>query len=557
MGREIAIAILTLLAGIGVFLLAVRLLSRNIEAMSGNKLKSLFSKTSKSKLLGVGLGTFTAAVIQSSGAVTVMVIGFINANLMDLTQGSVIAFGANIGTTITGQIVALGMFGDNTISTTVIFTALTGIGAFITLFAKKDFLQKIGSIIAGFGLLFVGLETMSSAMSSFAEMESLRSFISSISNPILLVLVGTILTALLQSSSVMTSILITMVFSGLITVEQGLYVVMGSNIGAGIVAILASIGGSPDAKRVSLIHLVFNVFGAVVFLLIGMIMRLTTSGSVTLATVFEKIFPNAPQTQLAMFHTAYNVIKVALFLPLTGITCKLSKKIIKDKPVPVQKEPQCAFIEEHFLKTPPIAVNMVKKEIERMFGIAVSNFNRSIEIVCQLDFAKADAFKENENTLNYLNKAITKFVVKIPAEQISDADAKYLSTAYRSVSDLERIGDYAENIVEYASALKENGNTFSSDAIGEIRSAQNLVNRLAESAFVAYSEKDKNALKDTLRIEDEIDDVTKQMADNHIERMNNGACQPDIGALYLELASNTERIADHIVNVAKSGSGRV
>ena len=220
MAVRIVTAILTLLAGIGVFLLAVKLLSRNIEALSGDKLRGLFSKTSKSKLLGVGLGTLTAAVIQSSGAVTVMVIGFINAGLMDLTQGSVIAFGANIGTTITGQIVALGMFGgENTITSTLIFTALTGVGAFINLFAKKDFLQKVGSIIAGFGLLFVGLETMGSSMSSFAEMEGLRTFISGISNPVLLILIGVAVTALLQSSSVMSSILITMVFSGLININ--------------------------------------------------------------------------------------------------------------------------------------------------------------------------------------------------------------------------------------------------------------------------------------------------------------------------------------------------
>ncbi len=281
MGITITKAILALLAGIGVFLLAVRLLSRNIEAISGHRLKTLFYKTSKSKFLGVGLGTVTAAVIQSSGAVTVMVIGFINAGLMTLTQGATIAFGANIGTTITGQIVALGMFGNNTISTTIIFMSFAGIGAFMLLFAKKDMLQKIGSIIAGFGLLFVGLDTMASAMKVFAEMEGLTNFIAQITNPILLVLIGTAITALLQSSSVMSSILITMVFSGLITMDQGIYVLIGSNIGAGIVAILASIGSTQDAKRVALIHIVFNIFGAIVFLVIGAIMKAASGGGIT------------------------------------------------------------------------------------------------------------------------------------------------------------------------------------------------------------------------------------------------------------------------------------
>ena len=552
MGEQIAVSILNLLAGIGVFLLAVRLLSRNIEAMSGNKLKNLFSKTSKSKLLGVGLGTFTAAVIQSSGAVTVMVIGFVNAGLMDLTQGSVIAFGANIGTTITGQIVALGMFGENLISTTIVFMALTGVGAFIGLFAKKDLLQKIGSIIAGFGLLFVGLEIMSSSMSSFAEMESLRSFIASVKNPLLLVLIGTVVTALLQSSSVMTSILITMVFSGLISLDQGIYMVMGSNIGAGVVAILAAMGGSANAKRLSIIHLVFNAFGAAIFLILGVILDAASGGSITLSTAFVKIFPNAPQTQLAMFHTAYNVLKVATFLPLTKPVVKLFEKIIREKKGKEDDAPHMAFIEEHFLKTPPIAVEMVKKEIERMFMLALGNFNRAADIVCSLDFSEADAFKKDENTLNYLNKYITKFIVKIPSDQIGQRDAKYLSTAYKTVSDLERVGDYAENIVEYAASLSESGASFSKEAVAEIRYAKDRIDALAKAAYDAYVNRDADKKKAVYEIEDEIDDFTKKMADNHVERMEKGTCQPDVGALYLELASNSERIADHFVNVAKT-----
>ena len=552
MGEQIAVSILNLLAGIGVFLLAVRLLSRNIEAISGNKLKNLFSKTSKSKLLGVGLGTFTAAVIQSSGAVTVMVIGFINAGLMDLTQGSVIAFGANIGTTITGQIVALGMFGENAITTTIVFMALTGIGAFIVLFAKKDLLQKIGSIIAGFGLLFVGLEIMSSSMSSFAEMESLKQFIASVKNPFLLILIGTAVTALLQSSSVMTSILITMVFSGLITLDQGIYMVMGSNIGAGVVAILAAMGGSADAKRLSLIHLAFNVFGAILFSVIGVIVSASTGGTFTIGTIFEKAFPNAPQTQLAMFHTAYNVLKVAIFLPLTKPVVGLFEKLIREKKKEEADAPHMAYIEEHFLKTPPIAVEMVRKEIQRMFKIALGNFDRAVGIVCSLDFSEGEAFKKDENVLNYLNKYITKFIVKIPSDQIDRRDAKYLSTAYKTVSDLERVGDYAENIVEYAASLSEIGANFSAEAVAEIRYAKEKIDALAEAVYELYETGNEGKKKLALEIEDEIDDFTKKMADNHVERMEKGTCQPDVGALYLELASNSERIADHFVNVAKT-----
>ena len=553
MGITITKAILALIAGIGVFLIAVRLLSRNIEAISGHRLKTLFSKTSKSKFLGVGLGTVTAAVIQSSGAVTVMVIGFINAGLMTLAQGATIAFGANIGTTITGQIVALGMFGNNTISTTIIFMSFAGIGAFMLLFAKKDMLQKIGSIIAGFGLLFVGLDTMSSAMRVFAEMEGLTSFISHITNPILLVLIGTALTALLQSSSVMSSILITMVFSGLLTMDQGIYVLIGSNIGAGIVAILASIGSTQDAKRVALVHIVFNIFGAVVFLVVGAIMKAASGGDITFGYIMHLMFPTAPQTQLAMFHTIYNVIKVLIFLPLTGVTCKLFTKIIRDKkPTQDDDTPKLMYIEDHFLKTPPIAVGMVKKEVERMMAIAVLNFNISIDIVCTLDFSSQEEFKKNENTLNFLNRAITKYIVKFPRDQISDIDNIFLSTIYHVVSDLERIGDYAENIVEYATSLQSGSNTFSEDAIKEVRNLQDIINELQGKVTTIFSEQSILLLQDAYDIEDDVDNITQEMADNHIKRLDEGICSPEVGALYLELTSNVERIADHFINVAKS-----
>lgn len=538
-----------LLAGVGVFLLAVRLLSRNIEAMSGGGLKNLFSRTSKSKLLGAGLGAFAAAVIQSSGAVTVMVIGFINAGLMDLVQGSTIAFGANIGTTITGQIVALGTFGSGGITSTIVFMSLTGVGAFVMLFAKKDLLQKIGAIVAGFGLLFVGLELMSSSMSDFAQMDGLRSFISSVTNPILLVLIGTLVTAILQSSSVVTSILITMVFSGLISLDQGIYIVMGSNIGAGVVAILASIGGSADAKRVAVIHLFFNAFGAVVFLILGGIMGAIKDG-LTFGYLFEAMFPDAPPTQLAMFHTFYNVIKVAIFLPLTTPTCKLFSKLFC-KSEKSSDGPHLAYVEEHFLKTPPIAVEMVKKEVVRMSELAMENFNRSIKIVTTLDFSSEETFKKVENELNYQNREITKFLIRIPRDQISDRDNVYLSTVYHNTSDLERIGDYAENIVEYADSLKKEGKTFSQEAVDEANYMCRLINELYAKVRLLYID-GKNVLQEAYAIEDKIDDYTQQASDNHVKRMNEGVCSPDVGSLYLEMTSNVERIGDHLTNVAKS-----
>ena len=267
-------SVLSLIAGVGIFLIACTMMSSNLESLGSKKLKALFAKTSKSKLVGVGVGAATTAVIQSSSATSVMVIGFVNAGIMTLAQAATVIFGANIGTTITGQLVALGMFGDSAISTSVIFATFAGIGAFVLTFAKKDRVQKIGGIMAGFGMLFVGLSAMSGAMAFFSELDSVKNFLAMFRNPLLLVLIGAILTAVVQSSSVMTSMTITMVVTGLISLNQGIYITMGANIGTCVTAMIAGLTSTKNAKRTALIHLIFNVSGVVVFLLIGLCLRL-------------------------------------------------------------------------------------------------------------------------------------------------------------------------------------------------------------------------------------------------------------------------------------------
>lgn len=553
MALEISIAILSLIAGIGVFLVACKMMSSSLESVSGNKLKQLFNKTSKSKLLGVGIGTVATAAIQSSGAVSVMVIGFVNAGIMSLSQAATIIFGANIGTTITGQIVALGMFGGNTISTTIIFSAFAGIGALIMMFSKKDTVQKIGGIMTGFGMLFVGLGMMSGSMESFAELESVKSFLALIKNPLLLVLIGTALTALIQSSSVMTSVAITMVFTGLITLDQGIYLTMGSNIGSCVVAIIAGIGSATNAKRTALIHLIFNISGVALFLLIGMIIRESSRHAVTFGSLFNSMFPNAPQTQLAMFHTIFNVITVIIVLPLTNALVKLVTKIIPDKKVkPDPNAPHLYYIDDHLLSTPPIAVQQTKNEIVNMAEIAMRNFNLSLDIICSMDFSKRSQFEKDEDILNYLNKEIVRFIIKTSKTELTESDNIYLSTAYHSVTDIERIGDYAENIIEYADKLKSTDADFSEDAIKEIRELQVLINDLYQKVMKAYVNQDLDSLDEAFQLEECVDTVTEQMADNHIRRLDDGICTPDVGAQYLSLASNAERVADHFINVAKT-----
>lgn len=550
---DIITAILSMLAGIGIFLIACGMMSSNLEAISSSKLRTLFQKVSGNKIIGVGIGLVTTAAIQSSGATTVMVLGFVNAGIMTLAQAATIIYGANIGTTVTGQIVALGMTSGNMISTTVIFSAFAGIGALISLFTKKDNLKKWGGIFSGFGMLFVGLSMMSAAMGVFSKLDAVKVFLSRIDNVILLVLIGTVLTAIIQSSSVMTSIAITMVVTGLISLDQGIYLTMGSNIGSCVVAMIAGLGSGKNAKRTALIHLFFNVGGVIIFVILGFVLSILSGGNLNYGVIFAKLFPKAPQIQLAMFHTIFNVSTVFVALPLTNLLIKTVKKIIPEE----EKEPKTVsgyrlyYVDQNMLKTPPIAVDQLKKEIINMADIAMRNYICSLDTICKLDFSKSEQFDKNEKELDYINKELVKFVVELSKLPLNDSDYRYVATTYHTISDLERVGDYAENIMEYAATLKNEEGHFSETAVAEIAYMKEQIESLFEKIITAYTNKDSESLQKAYKIEDNVDHITKRMGENHIIRLNSGICTALVGTQYMSLASNSERIADHLVNVGK------
>ena len=391
----IATAVLTLLAGIGVFLTACIMLSSNLESLSSGKLKKMFAKASKSKLYGVGIGTVGTAAIQSSGAMTVMVIGFVNAGIMTLPLAATIIYGANIGTTITAQLAAIGMFSDDAISLALIFSALAGIGAFIMSFSKKEKTKVWGGVIAGFGLLFVGLTMMASSMSEFAELPEVVEFLAGIDNIFLLLMIGILLTALVQSSSVVTTLAITMVVTGLIDLEQGIYLTMGSNIGSCVVAIIAGFSGGLNAKRTAVIHLLFNVFGVAIFVIAGMVLGAFGTGY---ATMFETIFPDVPSTQLAMFHTFFNVVTVLIMLPLTNLLIKLVMRLVPERAEEEGGEftPKLFYINAYMLRTPPMAVQQVMNEVVNMSHIAMDNYRIACHMIRTMDFEEMDKFCNNE-----------------------------------------------------------------------------------------------------------------------------------------------------------------
>ncbi|MBQ1882002.1 MAG: Na/Pi cotransporter family protein [Bacteroidales bacterium] len=552
---SIVSALLILLSGIGIFLIACQMMSSNLESASSRRLKQMFAKTSSNKLAGVGIGAAATALIQSSGATTVMIIGFVNAGIITLFQAATIIYGANIGTTITAQIVALGMFGKSTLSTTLIFSALTGIGAFMMMFSKKARLKTLGGIIAGFGMLFVGLSLMSGSMETFAAQDSVKSFLARIENPILLVIVGALLTAIIQSSSVMTTIALAMVVSGLISLDQGIMLTLGSNIGSCVVAVLAGISGGRNARRTALIHLLFNCSGVIIFLLASWIMSLFSSGSVSLGTMFSKAFPGAPQTQLAMFHTFFNTVTVIIMLPLTSALVNTVKRLIPDSKQEDAPDEgfRLHYLNDNILRNAPVAVGYVKKEILRMADLAKENTNNAIDAITTLDFSHLNGFKKKEEELDFINKALVEYVVMLSSGSgLSQKDKIYLSTTFRTVRDIERIGDYAENITEYAYNLSNSSQHFSQMAKKEIAELKEKLNMLYDKAIDAYSNEDFEALAQANILEEEIDDIKEKMEENHIQRLSQGICTPTVGAQYLSLSSNAERIADHLINVAKS-----
>lgn len=551
----VATAILMLLAGIGIFLVACQMMSSNLESASSEQLKSLFSKIGKSKTLGVGIGALSTALIQSSGATTVMVIGFVNVGIMSLAQAATIIYGANIGTTITAQIVALGLSSGGGLSTTTIFAALAGVGAFIGAFAKHDMWKKIGGILTGFGMLFVGLSMMSGSMEDFAQLDAVKQFLASISNPILLVLIGALFTAIIQSSSVMTSVAITMVVAGLVSLNQGIYITLGSNIGSCVVAIIAGMTSSKNAKRTAMMHLIFNCFGVVVFLFAALGLYIFTSGELNFGILFEQMFPKAPQVQMAMFHTIFNCATVVIMLPLTDLLVRIVCRIIPDNfdsEMGESSKPHFYFVDDKMLRTPIIAVRQVKLEIEHMAAMAMHNYDLAIDIICRQDYSNIEEFNRIEDQLNYLNKHLVQYVVLLNSKPINEIDHRYLSTTIRNISDLERIGDYATNIIEYSDVLKAHQLTFSPSQIEEIEQVREGVFNVYQSALKAYMELDVDALARANELEDQVDKMTDQLADRNVERLAKDEYQPIMGAEFLELISDSERIADHLINVGKT-----
>ncbi|MDE7079286.1 MAG: Na/Pi cotransporter family protein [Clostridia bacterium] len=548
-------SILLLLGGLGTFLIGLKMMGDNLQNIAGDRLKLLFNKVSNNKFMGIATGAGITAVIQSSSATTVMIVGFVNAGMMTLKQATSIIMGANIGTTITAQITAL-----QSLPITPFLTAFACVGAFMAMFGK-DKIAKAGMLISGIGIIFVGMRVMSTSMDDVSKSPEVINLLASVTHPLLLMLIGLVFTAVFQSSAATTSILITLCSVSLdeggqlMTLQSAIFVTLGINIGTCVTAMLASIGANTNAKRASVIHLLFNVFGTAIFLIFIFIAPLI-SEKLAIHYWLAKAFPNVVSTQIAMFHTIFNILSTLILLPFTGGLTKLATILVREKKNNQEEEKDkiVAYIDERILKSPSIALMVLRKELLSMAFLAKTNFDLSIETLANLNFDKSKEFEEREKRIDYLNKKLTKFAVKISAKDISYKEEKEIASFYHVISDIERVGDYAENICESAHELVDNNLTFSNTAIEEIKMMKGAIDKLYEFVMQAFEQKSMSLKDEVNGYEDLVDTYEENLSKNHIVRLHNNDCSAESGGIFLSIISNMERVADHFRNVFTSMS---
>ncbi|MDD6489018.1 MAG: Na/Pi cotransporter family protein [Clostridia bacterium] len=528
--------ILLAMGGLGLFLYGMKLMGDGLELAAGSRLRKMLEKLTTNRYLGALVGLVVTGIIQSSTAVSVMVVGFVNAEIMTLSQAIGVIMGANIGTTVTSILLS---FKISTYAPIAIF-----IGAFMVVLCKKNNHKYVGQIIAGFGILFFGMSTMSGGLEPLADSPFFKNILTSVSNPFIGILVGVIFAAAIQSSSASVGVLQALGAVGALSLPNAVYIIYGLNIGACSTAVISSIGATKAARRTAMAHVIFNTLGTMLFTII------------TLLTPFiswvQQCTDYVP-LQISIVHIVFNVLCTVLFLPMSNLLTKLACIIIpgEDK---TKEACRLKYIDSRLLQTPPIAVAQVTKEIERMGNLAKKNFAMSMESLLKKDSALIEEVEENEEVIDYLNQEITTYLVKINGLNLEDSDRVMIGSYYHVVSDMERIGDHCENICELAAMEIAKGESFSKTALNEIAEMQKLVSSIIENSLFMFSTRnyDKKMIKVVSNTEQEIDNCTSLYKENHIERLSNGECDATVGTLFMELLTNLERIADHSTNIAFS-----
>lgn len=526
-------AVISLLGGIGSFLLGFKILSENIEKLANRGLRKILAYASKNRFIGVLIGMIVTAVIQSSSATTVMIVGFVNAGVMNLFQATSMIMGANIGTTITAQIVALESFDFSKFA-----VALAFIGMFMEMLCKKEKHRTVGLSFAGLGLVFLALQFMSSSMKIFRDAPAVTNLLTSINNPFLLLFIGVAFTALVQSSSAVTTIIISMVSAGLTigsSPNSVLFLILGTNVGTCVTALISSIGASTNAKRTSIIHLLFNLFGTLVFLIVLLLWK--DFAAVTLQKWFSH-----ESTQIAMFHTIFNVISTLLFLPFINLFIKLSTIFVKDK----KEDVRVTYLDDRFLNTPSIAVMQATREVIALGKEAMNALDLSLVgfLERNLDDSKK-VFKHIDNVEEY-NKGIIAYLVNISSKEISIHDENKVSALHTVVNDLIRESEIADNVVKYTRFVIEKDIDFSEHVYQSIGELRTLLSEQFVNVEKFLIDKDYTVLDKVVEIEEKIDNMRTDLIDGHIKRLEEGKCKPQSSGVFINLISNLERAGDHL-----------
>ena len=525
--------IIGLIGGLGLFLYGMKLMGDGLENAAGEGLKSILEKATSNKFMGVLVGAVVTAVVQSSSATTVMVVGFVNAGLMNLSQAVGVIMGANIGTTVTAQLVA---FKLDTIA-----PIFVGIGVAIVMFSKSTKRREFGNIILGFGILFMGMGIMGDAMKPIAQSQQFKDLIIAIGdNWAIGIVAGLAMTAVVQSSSATTGILIALAGTGSIDMSIAIPVILGCNIGTCVTALLASIGTSKTARKAAIIHLCFNVIGTLIFIpLRG-----------PLAQLVQYISPLNTQRQIANAHAVFNITNTIILLPLSKYLILIANKVIKGEDE--IERVGAKFIDDRLLETPVIALGQVIKEVLRMANKAKENVEIAIKAFESNDEKLVEKVYKNEKIINILEQEITTYLVKLSKTEVSDKQKGIIASTFHVVNDIERIGDHAENIADLTSEKIIKKLEYTDEALEELKQMYDYTIHSLQLAIESYENNDPNKVEELLNVEQRIDTLEREFRSSHIRRLNEGTCTATAGAVYLDIISNLERIGDHSTNIGEN-----
>lgn len=537
-------SLIWLLAGVGVFIVGMNFMSAALEKSAGKGMKNLLGKISNNRFSGVGIGAGVTAIIQSSSATSVMVIGLVNAGAMTLIQATPIIMGANIGTTITGVLVSLKNDYFN-----MLMYLLAFFGVMMS-FVKQEKVKLVGSLCSGLGLIFVGLNIMSSE-EAFGNplIETLfTNIFASVNFPLLLILIGIIFTALIQSSSAATGVVITMVGAKILPLDLALFIILGANIGTCVTALLASVGANANSKRVAFIHFTFNIIGTVLFATILWIFK--DSAISILTSLFPNDDPMSLQMRVSLFHVIFNVTTTCLLIPFVRQLVKFSQIIIKDKPS-LEEVMSLKYVDERLLSTPTVAIMQVKKEMNYMISLVEENMNNSFVALESGSLDYGDKIKENERIINFTNSALTKFLIKL-SPSLDGKSEKIVGSYFHVLNDLERIGDHAENFHEIGMEMKTKELAFSSEAISEIEDLRKNVMMMFDISKDSFENLNKTQLSYLTTLENDVDNLKEKLSSNHFNRLVEKSCHVELSPYYSSTILGLERVADHLVNIGYS-----